>query len=144
MLTLFHVICFFYSAIYSSSLIIHCIWCILFIKSSTDEHLDCCDLFVFSFSMWLLLWHLLNCIFLFLSQVLSQEFPGSLVVKDSVPSLPWWLWFDSWPENFRIPWACPPRPKNVFQVPSGVKFSGYKKMCINFDLVNSLFCLWLR
>lgn len=131
MLTLFHVICFFYSAIYSSSLIIHCIWCILFIKSSTDEHLDCCDLFVFSFSMWLLLWHLLNCIFLFLSQVLSQEFPGSLVVKDSVPSLPWWLWFDSWPENFRIPWACPPPAQKMYSKSLQEWNSQVTKKCVS-------------
>ena len=45
-----------------------------------------------------------------------QEFPGGLVVKDSVLSL-LWLRFDPWPRNFLMPLMWPKKEKKGKKCP---------------------------
>ena len=82
---------FFCSFIHNSYLLIYWIWHNLFIKFSTDENLDFCDLFVFSFSIvyvtsllpfWLYLLLPQKCIpALFRSEILSVQ---KIYVRDGI------------------------------------------------------------
>ena len=118
---------FFCIFIHNNYLLIYWIWHVLFIKFSTDEHLDCCDLFVFSFAVvyvtsllpfWLYLLVPQKCIpALFRSEILSIQ---KIYVRDGI---------------------CVCVCVCVF-VCIIVKWP-FRKHCISF-YVNFLFCLWWK
>ena len=53
------------------------------------------------------------------------EFPGGLAVKDLALSL-LWLWFNSWPGNFHIPWVQHRPPKKSSLKTESLGTSSYR------------------
>ena len=77
-----------------------------------------------------------------LQKIMVQEFPGGLVIKDSVLSL-LWLSFDSWPRNFHMPWAQPKKKVEGIEVDAFWKW--IRLICqIKLELGCSFVVQWVK